>query len=86
MSYINREITDDLHLKLNSHKCEIPQFVCVDGTKLTSSALEVIGWVEIELGVLGIGCLLARFWVTQSMFCKGVPIVLGSHLIKKVLA
>ena len=86
ISYIDRETTDDLHLKLLSHECDIPQLVSVDGTKLTSSVPNVIGWVEIELGVYGIGCLPTRFLVTKSMFSKEVPIVLGSHQIKKILA
>ena len=30
------------------------------------------------------GCVLARFWVTDCKYDKGVPVVLGSHQIKKV--
>ena len=35
---------------------------------------------------MGIGCLTTRLWVTNSMYNKGVPIVLGSHQIKQILA
>ena len=45
-----------------------------------------LGWIEIEMGILGIGCVITRLWVTQSLFSGGVPIVIGSHLIKKILA
>ena len=48
--------------------------------------INIVGWVEIELGVFGIGCLTTRLWVTNSLFNKGVPIVLGSHQIKQILA
>ena len=30
------------------------------------------------------GCILARFWVTDCKYDKGVPVVLGSQQIKKV--
>ena len=43
-----------------------------------------MGWVEVEVGILGMGCILASFWVTDCKYDKGVPVVLGSHQIKKV--
>ena len=32
----------------------------------TSSLIAILGWVEIELGGLGLGCVQARLWVTNS--------------------
>ena len=87
-SFIDQEISDDLPVKLVPLDCTVSQ--CVDlgisPFKVLNSVFQVIGWVEIELGVLDLGCLPARLWVTKSMFHKGVPMVLGCHMIKKVFA
>ena len=86
VSLIDREITDDMNVKLTPYIHDVPQCVSVEGLKFTNSVIHIVGWVEIELGVLGIGCLTTRLWVTNSLFNKGVPIVLGSHQIKQILA
>ena len=86
VSLIDREITDDMNVKLTPYIHDVPQCVSVEGLKFTNSVINIVGWVEIELGVLGIGCLTTRLWVTNSFFNKGVPIVLGSHQIKQILA
>ena len=86
VSLIDREITDDMNVKLTPYIHDVPQCVSVEGLKFTNSVINIVGWVEIELGVLGIGCLTTRLWVTNSLFNKGVPIVLGSHQIKQILA
>ena len=86
VSLIDREITDDLNVKLTPYIHDVPQCVSVEGLKFTNSVINIVGWVEIELGVLGMGCLTTRLWVTHSLFNKGVPIVLGSHQIKQILA
>ena len=86
VSLIDREITDDLNVKLTPYIHDVPQCVSVDGLKFTNSVINIVGWVEIELGVFGMGCLTTRLWVTNSLFNKGVPIVLGSHQIKQILA
>ena len=86
VSLIDREITDDMNVKLTPYIHDVQQCVSVEGLKFTNSVIHIVGWVEIELGVLGIGCLTTRLWVTNSLFNKGVPIVLGSHQIKQILA
>ena len=53
---------------------------------MTNSILNIIGWIETELGVPGLGCLVARLWVVKSLVAQGMPIVLGSHQIKRILA
>ena len=85
VSLIDREITDDMNVKLTPYIHDVPQCVSVEGLKFTNSVINIVGWVEIELGVLGIGCLTTRLWVTNSLFTKGVPIVQGSHQIKQIL-
>ena len=87
-SFIDQEISDDLGVKVNPYDCTISQCVGIEVFPCTvsTSSLKVIGWIEIEMGILGIGCVITRLWVTQSLFNKGVPLVIGSHLIKKILA
>ena len=46
---------------------DAPQCVSTEGSELSNSVLNVIGWVEFELGILGIGCLTAKLWVTTKL-------------------
>ena len=87
-SFLDQEISDDLGVKVNPYNCTIAQCVGMEISPCTvsTSLLKVIGWIEVEMGILGIGCVTARLWVTQSLFNKGVPIVIGGHLIRKILA
>ena len=64
----------------------MPQCVSIEEGKLTNSVLNIIGWIEIELGILGVGPIQTGLWVTDNLISKGVPIVLGSHQIKQILA
>ena len=86
VSLIDREITDNMNVKFTPYIHDVPQCVSVEGLKFTNSVINIVGWVDIEFSVLGIGCLTTRLWVTNSLFNKGVPIVLGSHQIKQILA
>ena len=84
ISFIDEEIVEDLGVKVHSFICDVPQCVSFEGTKLTKSVLNVIGWIELELGILGVGLFTTRLWVVKTMYSKGVPIILGSHQIKKI--
>ena len=53
---------------------------------MTKLILNIKGWVETELEVPGLGCLVARLWVVKSLVSKGMLIILGSHQIKRILA
>ena len=88
VSFIDQETSDNLGVKVNPCDCTIAQCVGMEVSPCTvsTSFLKVIGWIEIEMGILGIGCVTTRLWVAQSLFNKGVPIVIGSHLIKEILA
>ena len=85
ISLIDQEITDDIGVELNPFTCDVPQCVSIEGVKVTNSKIKIIGWVEIELGVVGKRCLVTRLWVGSSLFNKGVPIVLGGYQIKQIL-
>ena len=74
-------------------KIPIRPFVCdfilssgIEGALMTKAHVAVMGWIEVEVGILGLGYILARFWVTDCNYDKCVPVVLGSHQIKKVYA
>ena len=84
ISFIDEEIVEDLGVEVHSFICDVPQCVSFEGAKLTKSVLNVIGWIELELGILGVGHFTTRLWVVKTMFNKGVPIILGSHQIKKI--
>ena len=86
VSLIDQEITDNMNAKVYPISYEIPQCVRINECGQTNTRIKVIGWAEVELGILGLGCITARLWVAGSLYNKGVPIVLGSHLIKKILA
>ena len=32
------------------------------------------------------GCILARFWITDCLYDKAIPLVIGSHQIKEIFA
>ena len=83
---VDQEICEDLGLGVTKFQCDLPQCVGIEGAKVSKSIINIKGWVEIELGVLGLTCLTTRLWVTKSLFNKGIPIVLGSHQIKKIFA
>ena len=64
ISFIDEEIVEDLGIEVHSFICDVPQCVlCFEGTKLTKSVLNVIGWIELELGILGVGLFTTRLWV-----------------------
>ena len=87
-SFIDQETSNELGVKVNPCDCTIAQCVGMEVSPcaVSTSFLKVIGWIEIEMGILGVGCVITRLWVAQSLFNKGVPIVIGSHLIKEILA
>ena len=81
---IDVKVCETLGLPVNPFSCDISHCVGVEGASMVKSLISVLGWIEVELGILGLGCILARFWVTDCTYDKGVPVFLGSHQIKKV--
>ena len=87
VSLIDQELIDDLSLTVNPFVCDVPQAVSLRGSgELHVAVSNVIGWVELELGILGIGCLPIRLFVVKHLINKGVQVVLGSQIIKKIFA
>ena len=81
---IDMKVCEKLGLPIIPFSCDISHCVGVEGALMTRSLICIMGWVEVEVGILGMGCILARFWVTDCKYDKGVPVVLGSHQIKEV--
>ena len=87
VSLIGQELIDDLALTVNPFVCDVPQAVSLRGSREVHVAVSnVTGWVELELGILGIGCLPIRLFVAKHLINKGVQVVLGSQIIKKIFA
>ena len=84
-SMIDHELCESLCLRVNSFRCEIPHCVGLEGVYMKAMT-NVLGWVQVELGIPFMGCVLARLWVTSTMHQQGVPLVLGSHIIKRFFA
>ena len=84
LSLIDTELCESLCLKVNPFSYDISQCVAIEGACLTNSLMAILGWVEVEMGIPGLGCMMTRFWVADTLYNKEVPVVLGSHQIKKV--
>ena len=65
ISMIDMKVCEKLGLPINPFSCDIPHYVGVEGALMTKSLICIMGWVEVEVGILGMGCILARFWVTD---------------------
>ena len=86
MSFIDVELCIQLNLVINPFPYDMSHSQGVVAASITSSFIAILGWVEIELGVLGLGCVQARLWVTDCAYHTNIPIVLGGYLIKKIFA
>ena len=71
ISMIDMKVCEKLGLPINPFSCDIPHCVGVEGALMTKSLICIMGWVEVEVGILGMGCILARFWVTDCGYCRG---------------
>ena len=81
---IDMKVCEKLGLPINPFSCDVSHCTGVEGALMTRSLICIMGWIEVEVGILGMGCILARFWVSDCKYDKGVPVVLGSHQIKQV--
>ena len=87
VSLIDQELIDDLALTVNPFVFDVPQAASLRGRgELHVVVSNVIGWVELKLGILGLGCVPIRFFVAKHLINKGVQVVLGSQIIKNIFA
>ena len=71
-------------MHVNPFSRDISHYVSVEGASMVSSTIAILRWVEVELGISYMGCILARFWITDCLKDKAIPLVIGSHQIKKI--
>ena len=69
ISMIDVKVCETLGLPMNPFSCDISHCVGIEGASMVKSLILVLGWIEVELGILGLGCILARFWVTDCNWC-----------------
>ena len=87
VSLIDQKLIDDLSLTVNPFVCDVAQAASLRGRgELHVAVSNVIGWVELELGIYSIGCLYIRLFVAKHLINKGVQVVLGSQIIRKIFA
>ena len=83
---IDVELCEDLCLNVNPFTHDISHYEGVEGVKMVGSALSILGWVEVELSIPHMGSIQAKFWITECMYDRATPIVLGSHQVKMIFA
>ena len=86
ISTVDVTVSEYLKIPIRPFVCNLILSSGIEGALMTKTHVAVMGWIEVEVGILGLGCILARFWVTDCSYDRCVPVVLGSHQIKKVMA
>ena len=86
LTMIDVELCESLCLNVNPFTHDIPHYVGEEGATMVGSAITILGWVEVELSIPHMGHILARFWITECLHDRVIPIVLGRHPIKKIFA
>ena len=86
LSMIDVELCENLCLSVNPFTHDISHYEGIEGVKMVGSALSILEWVEVELSILHMGSRQAKFWITECMYDRATPIVLGSHQVKKIFA
>ena len=82
LSLIDVELFEILSLPINPLHYVTSHCIDVDYACMINSL--IANWVQVELGIPRLDYILTRLWVTEYLFDKGVPVVLGSHQIKKI--
>ena len=83
---IDTELCESLCLSVNPFIHNISHYVGVEGASMSGSAITILGWVEVNLGISFMGNMTAKFWITECMYDRATPIVLGSHQIKRIFS
>ena len=86
ISTIDVTVCEYLKIPIRPFICDFTFSSGFEEVLMTKTHVAIMGWIEVEVGILGLGCILARFWVTDCNYGKCVPVVLGSHQIKKIYA
>ena len=73
-----------LQLDVTPFQYDIPLCMGVEGVCMTKSIVAILGWVDLRVGIASLGLVSLRFWVADTVSCKGTPFVLGSNQIKRI--
>ena len=63
---------------------ELPLCMGVEGACMTKKILTILGWVELEIGIVSLGRANLKFWVADCVDSKGTPFILGTNQIKSI--
>ena len=85
-STMDVKICESLNLNVHPFSHDISHYNGVEGASIIGSTISILGWVEAELGINYMGCILAKFWITDCLHDKAIPLVIGSHHIRKIFA
>ena len=75
ISTVDVTVCEYLKIPIRPFVCDFILSSAVEGALMTKTHVAVMGWIEVEVGILGLGCILARFWVTDCSYDKCVPAV-----------
>ena len=81
---IDAQLCRYLCLELTPFHYHIPLCTGIEGACMTKSIVATLGWVELEIGILSLELATVRFWVADTMSCKGTPFILGGNQMKKI--
>ena len=61
-----------------------PLCMGVEGVCMTKSIVAILGWVDLKVGIASLGLANPRFWVADTISCKGTPFIIGTNQIKRI--
>ena len=83
-SMIDSDLCRYLQLDVTPFQYDIPLCTGIEGVCMTKSIVAILGWIDLRIGIASLGLVNLRFWVADTVFCKGTPFVLGSNQIKSI--
>ena len=83
-SMIDSDLCKYLQLDVTPFQYDVPLCTGIEGVCMTKSIVAILGWVELKIGIASLGSAKLRFWVADTISCKGAPFLLGSNQIKSM--
>ena len=66
-SMIDSQLHRYLYLDLTSFQYDVPSCTGIEGACMTKSVVAILGLVELDIGILGPGLVIVRFWVADTI-------------------
>ena len=83
-SMIDSDLCRYLQLDVTPFQYDIPLCMGVEGVCMTKSIVAILGWVDLKIGIASLGLANLRFWVADTISCKGTPFIIGTNQIKRI--